>query len=142
MAFPDANGTLEVVIEVPRGSFIKRDDDGRVDYISPLPCPFNYGSVPNTISGDGDRLDALVLGARLPRGTRVTLPVVGLVHFVDAGDSDPKYICARGPLRARDRLLVAGFFRSYALLKGALNLLRGKTGSTRYGGIEQLAHPP
>ena len=130
---------LEVVIEVPRGSFIKRDDHGRVDYVSPLPSPFNYGSVPGTRSGDGDRLDALVLGARLARGARVTVPVVGIVHFLDAGQSDPKYICARGPLRARDKLLVAAFFRSYAYLKGALNRLRGRRGPTRYGGLVELA---
>lgn len=127
---------LEVVIDVPRGSFIKRDDDGRLDYVSPLPCPFNYGSVPNTVSGDGDRLDALVLGPRLARGARVTLPVVALVHFTDAGQSDPKYVCAPSPMGVRDRWLVAGFFRTYAHLKGALNALRGKRGETRYGGIE------
>ena len=142
MAFSDVNETLEVVIDVPRGSFIKWDDDGRVDYVSPLPCPFNYGSVPNTVSGDGDRLDALVLGPRLARGTRVTLPVLGLVHFVDAGDSDPKYICGQGTLGRRDRLLVALFFGSYAYLKGALNRLRGKRGATRYGGIEALVRAP
>lgn len=128
---------LDVVVDVPRGSFIKRDDDGRVDYVSPLPCPFNYGSVPNTVSGDGDRLDALVLGPRLPRGTRVRVPVRALVHFVDAGESDPKYVCASMPLSARDRFVVAGFFRSYAYLKGALNLLRGKRGETRYGGLQE-----
>lgn len=142
MAFSDVNETLEVVIDVPRGSFIKRDDDGRVDYVSPLPCPFNYGSVPNTVSGDGDRLDALVLGPRLARGTRVTLPVLGLVHFVDAGESDPKYICGAGALGPRDRLLVALFFASYAYLKGALNRLRGKRGATRYGGIQALVRAP
>jgi inorganic pyrophosphatase len=59
---------LDVVIEVPLGSFIKRRDDGRVDFVSPVPCPFNYGSVPDTLSGDGDRVDAVVLGPRLPRG--------------------------------------------------------------------------
>ena len=53
---------LDVVIETPRGSAVKRTDDGRVDFISPLPCPFNYGSVPDTRSDDGDRLDAVVLG--------------------------------------------------------------------------------
>jgi len=129
---------LEIVIEVPRGSFIKRDDDGRVDYVSPFPCPFNYGSVPDTRSGDGDRLDALVLGPRLPRHARVTLPVLGVVRFLDAGESDPKYICGTGPLGRRDALLVAGFFASYAHLKGVLNALRGKRGATRYGGIERL----
>jgi inorganic pyrophosphatase len=129
---------LEVMIEVPRGTFVKRDDDGRVDYVSPLPCPFNYGSVPNTRSGDGDRLDALVLGPRLARNTRVTLPVLGVVRFLDAGESDPKYICGYGPLGRRDAWLVAGFFASYAHMKGVLNALRGKRGATRYEGIQRL----
>ena len=127
---------LEVMIEVPRGTFIKRDDAGRIDYVSPLPCPFNYGSVPGTVSGDGDRLDALVLGTRLARGSRVTLPVVGVVRFIDAGEADPKYICGARPLSQGERLLVAGFFGAYAHLKGGLNRLRGKRGETLYGGIE------
>ena len=37
---------VEVVIEIPRGSFLKRGSTGHVDFVSPLPCPFNYGSVP------------------------------------------------------------------------------------------------
>jgi len=133
---------LEVVIEVPRGSFVKRDDDGRVDYLSPLPSPFNYGSVPDTVSGDGDRVDAVVLGARLPQGARVKLPALGVVRFLDAGQSDPKYICGTGPLGRGDRLLVGGFFAAYAYLKGALNLLRGKRGPTRYDGIDDLPAEP
>ena len=28
---------IEVVIEVPRGSFLKRGNTGRVDFVSPLP---------------------------------------------------------------------------------------------------------
>ena len=32
---------LEVVIEIPRGSFLKRGSDGQVDFVSPFPCPFN-----------------------------------------------------------------------------------------------------
>jgi len=136
MASQEAPRALEVIIDVPRGSFVKRDDDGRVDYVSPFPCPFNYGSVPNTLSGDGDRLDAVVLGPRLAQGARVHVPVVAVVDFVDAGQSDPKYICSVGPLGTADRLLVEGFFRVYAYLKGALNLVRNKRGATRFGGIE------
>jgi len=126
---------LEVVIEVPLGGFIKRRDDGSVDFISPAPCPFNYGSVPETRSGDGDRLDAVVLGKRLGRGARVTLPVVARVDFVDAGDEDPKWICSLGPITRRERVLVAGFFGLYARAKTVLNALRGKRGATRYGGL-------
>lgn len=131
--FPDA---LEVVIDVPRLGFIKRDDAGHVDFISPLPCPFNYGSVPNTLSGDGDREDAVVLGAALPRGTAVRVPVVARVDFVDAGLPDPKWICSFFPLSDADRRLVSAFFGFYAHSKGVLNRVRGKSGVTRYGGLQ------
>jgi inorganic pyrophosphatase len=128
---------VEVVIEVPLGGFIKRRDDGGVDFVSPVPCPFNYGSVPDTRSGDGDRLDALVLGPRLARGARVRAPVVAHVRFVDAGQDDPKLICAGRPLGRLDRARIAGFFLFYARAKGWLNRLRGKAGPTRYLGIEE-----
>jgi inorganic pyrophosphatase len=129
---------LDVVIDTPRLSILKRKDDGSIDYVSPLPCPFNYGSVPDTVSGDGDRLDAVVLGPRLARGARVHVNVVALVHFMDAGEPDPKYVCSPHPWRSRDALLVAAFFTAYARLKGALNRLRGERGSTRYQGLERL----
>jgi inorganic pyrophosphatase len=128
---------LEVVIEVPRGSFIKRHDDGATDFVSPVPCPFNYGSVPGTRSGDGDRVDALVLGPSLPRGARIVAPVVGVVRFLDAGLEDPKYVCSPAPLGVGDRLLVEGFFVIYAQAKRVLNRLRGKRGSTVYRGLER-----
>jgi inorganic pyrophosphatase len=128
---------LEVVIDVPRGGFIKRRDDGRIDFVSPVPCPFNYGSVPDTRAGDGDRLDALVLGARLARGARVRVPVVARVSFTDAGQDDPKLVCSALPLGGGDRARIAAFFAFYARAKGLLNRWRGKTGPTRYGGIEE-----
>lgn len=129
----------EVVVDLPRFSHVKRRDDGVIDFVSPLPCPFNYGSVPGTRSGDGDRIDAIVLGPRLPRGSRASLRVLGVVRFVDAGVDDPKWICCSGPLRPRDRLLLVAFFRLYALAKRVLNLLRGRKGPTRYDGIELAA---
>ena len=64
---------LEIVIEIPRGSFLKRGSTGELDFISPFPCPFNYGSVDQYIGLEGDLLDAVVLGPRLPRGKRVTV---------------------------------------------------------------------
>lgn len=133
-----SKSSLEVVIDVPRGGFIKRDDHGRVDYVSPLPCPFNYGSVPGTRAGDGDRLDVLVLGPRLARGARVTVPIVGRVRFLDAGASDPKYICSESALTPAEHALVSTFFTLFARLKRLLNLLRGKRGATRFDGIERL----
>jgi len=38
--------------------------------VSPLPCPFNYGSVPQFVGLEGDLLDAVVLGPRFPLGAR------------------------------------------------------------------------
>jgi inorganic pyrophosphatase len=133
----DAPEELEVVIDVPLGGFIKRKDDGGIDFVSPAPCPFNYGSVPGTLSSDGDRLDALVLGPRLPRGARVRVKVVAWVRFTDAGQDDPKAVCSQRPLGRVDRAKVVAFFALYARAKGLLNRLRGKPGPTRYGGLEE-----
>lgn len=130
---------LEVVVEVPRGGFIKRTDSGSIDYVSPFPCPFNYGSVPDTRSGDGDRLDAIVLGPARPRGSRVRCCVVAIVRFTDAGQDDPKYVCVEHVATEQELLSVQRFFMRYSFLKGLLNWLRGKRGATRYAGLERLA---
>lgn len=81
------------MVEVPRGSFLKRGSTGHVDFISPLPCPFNYGSVPSHIGQEGDLLDALVLGPRLPLGARVRVKAWGAVTLTDRGMSDDKLVC-------------------------------------------------
>ena len=31
---------VEVVIEVPRGSFLELGSSGSIDFVAPLPCPF------------------------------------------------------------------------------------------------------
>jgi len=126
----------EVVVESPRFSHVKRRDDGAIDFVSPLPCPFNYGSVPGTCSGDGERVDAVVLGARLPRRHRRRFPVRGVVRFVDAGQRDPKWVCKERALSARDLIELELFFRGYALAKRLLNRLRGRRGPTRYEGLD------
>lgn len=125
---------VTVVIDVPRGSFIKRGDDGRIDFISPLPSPFNYGHVPGTLADDGDAQDAVVLGPRLPRGHRRTVRVHGAIRFLDAGREDPKWICADAPLDAAAQRSVERFFRRYAAAKRMINGVRGKRGATRYLG--------
>src|SRR3569833_1909335 len=72
---------IEVIIDVPLGGFVNRTDDGAIDFVSPAPCPFNYGSVPDTISGDGVWLVAVVLGLRLACGLLVLVFVVVWVCF-------------------------------------------------------------
>jgi inorganic pyrophosphatase len=119
---------VEVVIEVPRGSFVKRGSTGRVDFISPLPCPFNYGSVPACIGREGDLLDAVVLGPRLPLGARVRVKAWGAVILTDRGMTDDKLICSNQRVTAAERRMVLGFFGLYARCKGLLNLWRRRPG--------------
>jgi inorganic pyrophosphatase len=119
---------VEVVIEVPRGSFLKRGSTGEVDFISPLPCPFNYGSVPSHIGLEGDLLDALVLGPRLPLGARVWVKAWGAVTLTDRGMSDDKLVCGDSAPTASQRRKVLWFFAFYAKCKGLLNAWRARPG--------------
>jgi inorganic pyrophosphatase len=119
---------LEVVIEIPRGCFLKRGSIGQLDFISPFPCPFNYGSVQAYIGLDGDLLDAVVLGPRLKRGARVTVQAFGAVSLVDRGIHDDKIICSDRPIGPFKRFLVLLFFKFYARCKGLLNFFRHSPG--------------
>ncbi len=123
---------VDVVIEYPRGAMIKRRRDGRVDFVAPLPCP--YGSIPGMVSGDGDPLDVVVLGARLPLGARLRLPVVAVLDFIDDGAEDPKVICSEAPLGRRQRAGLRLFFAVYATFKRGLARVRGSRRPTRCGG--------
>jgi len=119
---------VEVVIEVPRGSFLKRGSTGHIDFVSPFPCPFNYGSVPAYIGLEGDLLDAVVLGPTLPYGTRVRVTARGAVVLTDRGMTDDKLICSDRPLSENERRKVLRFFHLYARCKGLLNLVRRRPG--------------
>lgn len=124
----------EVLVETSRWGFIKRRPDGSVDFISPVPCPYNYGCIPGLDSGDGDPLDVIILGPTLPRGQRLRMRVVGLIAFVDGGCGDPKVVCSPRPLRAYERAGLELFFRLYAPFKWVLHLVRGQARETRFVG--------
>jgi inorganic pyrophosphatase len=119
---------VEVVIEVPRGSFLKRGSTGHVDFVSPLPCPFNYGSVPELLGLEGDLLDAVVLGPRLPLGARIRVKAWGAVILTDRGMTDDKLICGHHPLDPSERRRVLRFFHFYAKCKAMLNIWRRRPG--------------
>jgi inorganic pyrophosphatase len=114
---------------------------GSIDFISPLPSPFNYGAIPGTVSTDGDRLDVVLLGPTLPRGTVTRSPVQAVVRFLDAGDVDDKLICSAHPLTPAQRTTVRTFFQLYATAKTVLNRARGKNGRTAFLGWEEPVTP-
>jgi len=131
---------VDVVIEVPRGSFLKRGSTGHVDFVAPLPCPYNYGSVPNYLGLEGDLLDALVMGSRLPLGARVRVKVWGAVVFTDRGMTDDKLVCSERPPNRSERERILRFFRFYANCKVLLNLFRCRPGRNACEGWCTAAH--
>lgn len=126
---------VQVRIEVPRGSFLKREGE-RVEYISPLPCPFNYGCIEGELAEDGDPPDVILLGPSCARGSLQEAPIVGRVLFRDAGCADPKLVAGNRPPTAAERRAVEAFFRLYAPVRRLLNVVQKKRGETRYLGVE------
>ena len=133
--------SLAVSIEVGGGAFVKRRPDGSVDFFSPFPSPFAYGSVVGTLAPDGDPEDALVIGARPARGSQVQFPVWGQVLFWDAGVEDHKWVLGPEPLTERDWAGVARFFRLYAFSKRTLYAIRRVSGGAVFGGVRRYPVP-
>jgi inorganic pyrophosphatase len=129
----------DIVVEVSRGDFVKRRADGTADYTSPVPAPFNYGSVPGTVAPDGDATDAVLLGPRRRRGETVRATVYGVVHLLDDGRPDDKLVCASRPPSPAEWLLVHAFFRVWVVAKRARALARGARGPTRFLSLETTA---
>ena len=123
-----------LAVEIPAGSFTKYEinEDGLlfVDRFQSMPVayPANYGSMPRTLAGDNDPLDALVLTREpLHPGVLVRFRPIGVLRMTDDGESDqkiigvptdkidPTYAGIRGladlPLIERQR--IEAFFRVY-----------------------------
>ena len=129
--------SVTVTIEVPRGGFVKRGATGEVEFRSPVPCPFNYGSVDGDVAEDGDPFDAIVLGPTLALGARVQVDVHGVVRFIDAGRVDDKLVCGTPPSRL-DVLRIRAFFTIYAEAKRLRNRARHRNTGTEFKGYERL----
>jgi inorganic pyrophosphatase len=135
---PVIGETVEVRIEVPRRGFIKRGTySGRVVLVSPLPSPFNYGSVMGTLGEDGDPLDAIVLGPPRAMGESVRVRVRAVVRFVDRGLTDDKLVCSDGELDAFELARVEWFFRFYAFGKRWMSRVIGVRSPTRFAGVRE-----
>ena len=96
--------------------------------MSPLPCPFNYGSAPAFIGREGDLLDVVVLGPRLAAGATLRLPAWGAITLTDRGMSDEKVVCSAHEPTIRERAWLLRFFAFYACCKALLNVWRARPG--------------
>src|SRR5690606_2602909 len=123
-----------LAVEIPAGSATKYEigADGLVyvdRFVSmPVAYPANYGSIPRSLAGDGDPLDALVLTrAPLHPGVLVRFRPVGVLRMRDDGEQDDKIIGVPvdtldpgyaevrdiGDLPAAERARIEAFFRVY-----------------------------
>jgi len=90
---------VNLAVEIPAGSFTKYEikEDGlvHVDRFQSMPVayPANYGSMPRTLAGDNDPLDALVLTREpLHPGVIVRFRPIGYLKMIDGGEHDEKVI--------------------------------------------------
>ena len=125
-----------IVIETPRGSFVKRNEHYDIDFVSPLPCPFNYGHCKGELGGDGDPLDGILLGRRQSVKTEISATVVGCVRFLDDSQRDDKWILSdKKPTKIQKKMIV-GFFGIYVQMKKFALVLKGRKGVTKVELIE------
>ena len=134
-----------LAVEIPAGGFTKYEigADGLVHvdrFLSmPMAYPANYGSLPRTLAGDGDPLDALVLTrAPLHPGTLIRFRPIGVLRMVDGGEADekvigvpadrvdPSYAGIRdlADLPEIERQRIEAFFRAYKELPAKGNPVR------------------
>ena len=103
------DGSINVVIEIPAGTIEKWEveksdgslkwtfESGQPRTVNYLPYPGNYGMIPATLlskenGGDGDPLDAIVLGPAVPRGSVVKAKILGVLKLFDNGEKDDKVL--------------------------------------------------
>jgi inorganic pyrophosphatase len=101
MARTPREGSIHVVIEIPRGSRNKYEIDHATGVVfldrrlfSATVYPADYGFIPDTLGEDGDPLDALVLleDPTFP-GVWVEAKPVGVLWMQDEAGADAKVIC-------------------------------------------------
>lgn len=106
------NGTINVIVEIPAGTNekwevnaklpdgtkptdgkLRRDfENGAPRTIQYLSYPGNYGIIPNTLGGDEDPLDILILGHSLPKGSVVRAKYIGVLRMLDDKEVDDKIV--------------------------------------------------
>ena len=99
---------INVVVEIPQGSFIKYEMDKKDGFIhvdrfafTSMAFPGNYGFIPQSHGEDGDPLDALVIATySVQSGTVIPSRVVGMLEMEDEAGIDTKIIAV--PLKKVD----------------------------------------
>ena len=103
---------VNVIIEIRKGEKNKYEVDketGRLflDRVNgtALGYPADYGYVPDTLCGDGDPLDALlIIDESVPHGVVVPARVIGVLYFEDDDEMDEKLIAVAADDVSKDHI--------------------------------------
>ena len=141
---------VDVVCEIPKGSRSKYEVDKatgrlRLDRVlhSSVHYPADYGYIPETLSADGDCLDAIVIVEEpsFPTSIQRVRPI-GVLYMRDGLHADEKILavpvgdprCAQilrlADLPAHWQLEIANFFDTYKRLEEAADPVVGTWGDT------------
>jgi inorganic pyrophosphatase len=90
----------DMVVEIPYNSFVKYEYDKKKEVMrcdrvlhTAMAYPGNYGYFPNTLSGDGDPLDVLLIcDYPIYPGIYVKVRIVGALLTADENGNDEKII--------------------------------------------------
>ena len=89
-----------VYVEIAKGTNVKYEYDHELNALicdrvlyTPFMFPFNYGFIPNTLSGDGDPLDVLIyMDESIVPGTYIKCRIIGALETEDDKGVDTKII--------------------------------------------------
>jgi inorganic pyrophosphatase len=135
---PEEGTDFFAVIEIPQGSFTKYEIDAETGHVivdryqsMPVVYPANYGSIPSSLGGDGDPLDALVYTREpIVPGAMIKVRAIGVLKMIDGGEQDDKVVAVPASdidptydniqniedLPAIERQRLEAFFRVYKQL--------------------------
>lgn len=139
---------INAVIEIPAGSYTKYEIDAETGQVfvdrflsTPVEYPTNYGSISQSLAGDGDPLDVLVITrSPIAPGSMIRVRPIGILTMIDGGDMDDKIIAVPADsidptyrniadiddLPALERQRIETFFQVYKLLPEGSNTIELK----------------
>lgn len=120
------NYDYNMIIEIKKGSKDKNElvepTFDKVECVrkSLLKYPFYYGCFPQTLGGDGDALDAILISSRKHKVLDIVEVIpVAVIKTLDNGEEDDKIICIDKPqIKHLDKII--------QLIRKFLSLYKGK----------------
>ena len=92
---------IDMIVEIPFSTNIKYEYDEKLKLLrcdrllsTSMIYPGNYGFIPNTMGGDNDPIDILLVSnIKLTPGCVVNVKIIGLLETEDEKGKDEKIIC-------------------------------------------------